>query len=224
MKYGIEQHITGVYMITNMKNNKRYVGASLNVSARFSNHMNRDSRRYDSEFYRDIRNGKFKDFKFEVLEECSADELIKREQYYYDLLKPEYNRYRPCENMFLVPEIRNLGIKNSNTPELVAKRKKKYNTLKYKKMFREMHTERMRPVRMSNGFKFMSIRSCARWLDKNTNYKSKNKASKVKAVCDGERNSAFGYKYEYINEGVETIPKGSTSVIDTQTEAVAKMI
>jgi group I intron endonuclease len=33
----------------------------------------------------------FDNFKLEILEHCKPSELIKREQYYIDLLKPEYN-------------------------------------------------------------------------------------------------------------------------------------
>lgn len=33
----------------------------------------------------------FDSFKLEILEYCDSSELIKREQYYIDLFKPEYN-------------------------------------------------------------------------------------------------------------------------------------
>ena len=35
------------------------------------------------------------------------------------------------------------------------------------------------------------------YITENTNYKGKNKTSKIKAVCDGERTSAYGYQWEY---------------------------
>jgi group I intron endonuclease len=37
-----------------------------------------------------VKNG-YSNFKLEILEYCEADILIEREQYYLDLLKPEYN-------------------------------------------------------------------------------------------------------------------------------------
>ncbi|WP_210143439.1 GIY-YIG nuclease family protein [Staphylococcus sp. GDY8P94P] len=223
MKYGVKENVIGVYMIRNKKNNKKYIGSSINILGRFSNHMNRDSYRYDSEFYRDIRSSEYTDFDFIVLEECDKDELITKEQYYFDLLKPEYNQFRPEQCMFVHEEIRKKAIEKSNTKEKIKQRKAKYNTEKYQKMFRSMHSERMKPVTIKElNLKFESIRACARWLDKNTNFKSRNKATKVKAVCDGERNMAYGFTYEYTNESVETISKESTVVIDTQSEAMTK--
>ena len=44
---------------------------------------------------------------------------------------------------------------------------------------------------------FISFQGGARWLSENTEFTGKNKASKIKAVCDGERQTAFGYKWEY---------------------------
>ena len=44
---------------------------------------------------------------------------------------------------------------------------------------------------------FISFQEGARWLSENTEFTGKNKASKIKAVCDGERQTAFGYKWEY---------------------------
>lgn len=32
-------------------------------------------------------------FKLEIIEYCNKDDLLNREQYYQDLLKPEYNIY-----------------------------------------------------------------------------------------------------------------------------------
>ena len=44
---------------------------------------------------------------------------------------------------------------------------------------------------------FASLSDCARWLNANSKFQSKNKVSKIKAVCDGERKKAFGYYYYY---------------------------
>lgn len=223
MKYGIKQGVTGVYMIQNRVNGKRYIGSSVNISGRLSNHMNRDSRKYDSEFYRDVIERGYTGFNFTVLEQCDREILVEREQFYYDELKPEYNQYRPEKCMFVHKGISKKANENSNTLEKVQQRKELYNTKEYSDLFRTMHTGRMRPVRIVEvNMNFISIRDCARWLNKNTDFKAKNKASKVKTVCDGERKRAFGFTYEYINESVETISKESTTVIDTQLEAVTR--
>ena len=36
----------------------------------------------------------YSNFKLEILEYCNKDEVLSREQYYLDLLKPEYNIYQ----------------------------------------------------------------------------------------------------------------------------------
>ena len=85
MKYGIPTNTSGVYMITCKATNKSYIGSSVNISARFSNHFYRDSRRYTHrEFYQDVVKYGIEGFDWKVLEECPRDTLIGREQYWYD--------------------------------------------------------------------------------------------------------------------------------------------
>lgn len=225
MKLNIKTNTVGVYLITNVLNGKKYVGASNDVRARIHQHFTPScyERYQNNQFYIDIKHLGKKWFKCELLEETNKDNKLEKEQYWYDLFKPEYNFVRPTENMFLNKKIIERASKNSNTPELVERRKKLYNTDEYLNIFRNCNPN-MRPVDMYKDdeliLSFKSIRSTARWLDKNTNYKSKNKASKVKSVCDNERKTAFGYTFKYSTKSVETIPKGSRKVIDTLSEAV----
>jgi hypothetical protein len=44
-----------------------------------------------SHIYRALLKYGYSKFSLEILEYCSPDEALKREQYYFDLLKPEYN-------------------------------------------------------------------------------------------------------------------------------------
>ena len=53
----------------------------------------------------------YENFKLEILEYCKADELLVREQYYLDLIKPEYNILTNAYSL--------LGFKHS--PENIAK-------------------------------------------------------------------------------------------------------
>jgi group I intron endonuclease len=59
--------MTGIYLITNMVNGKRYVGQSVNIKRRFWDHNRPDARSIVSSAIR--KYGK-KNFKREVLEEC----------------------------------------------------------------------------------------------------------------------------------------------------------
>lgn len=201
-KYGIKINTCGIYKITNILTNDFYIGASKDIARRLSTHFNRDSKRYKNhKFYEDIRKYGVENFKYEVIEECSESKLLTKEQYYYDILNPTYNIVRPTECHFDNPISRMKATLNANTPEKVNERKSKYNSEEYKLKFKKTQSHRMRPVILidSNGNKiiFESLSECQRWLNENTTYKSKNKISKIKEVCEGKRKSAFGYKFKY---------------------------
>lgn len=215
--------ICGIYKITNLINNKCYVGSSKCVQARFCEHFTREPKKYPRKlFYKEVVFYGKENFKCEVLEECKENELIEREQYYYDLLQPEYNVVRPTHCNFLNEEVRRLARESCAKPSSRLKARAAHNTEEYKKKAREINRYKFRPVLMYNDvfeLKFECMRDCAKWLDANTSYIGKNKTSKVKDVCDGIRPSAYGFKFKYI-ESVETIPNGSKVAIDTQLEAV----
>ena len=44
---------------------------------------------------------------------------------------------------------------------------------------------------------FESLQEASRWVTEHTNYKGKNKSSKILECCKGTRKSAFGYKWRY---------------------------
>lgn len=84
----------GVYCIINSVNNKRYVGSSIDLQRRFREYFN-FSRLITVEKNRVIVRALLKhgyaNFRLEILEYCNKEECLSREQYYLDLLKPEYN-------------------------------------------------------------------------------------------------------------------------------------
>lgn len=87
-----------IYMITNLLNNKKYVGKTTNcVSQRFAQHIDSAFRYYNKKrscFYKDIvLSGEniYKDFVYEILEECEDTMLDEKELYWIESKKPEYN-------------------------------------------------------------------------------------------------------------------------------------
>lgn len=196
--------ICGVYKITNKINNKFYIGASVDIKGRYSQHVGKSCSKYkDSlDFYRDVYELGKSNFELEILEICDVEMLLEREQYWYDELKPTYNIVRPSKCNFNDPEVNRRQIEACQTDEHRLKMKTKYSSEKYVKLFREAQSYKMKKVNMLNLngefiTEFMSFQDGARWLSDNTEYIGKNKASKIKAVCDGERLTAFGYKWEY---------------------------
>lgn len=88
--------IVGIYKITNLCNQKCYVGQSKNISKRWSNHKqiayNKNEKGYNYPLYAAFRKYGLHNFKFEILEKCSISNLDDRENYWINFLKPEYNQ------------------------------------------------------------------------------------------------------------------------------------
>lgn len=226
-KYGLARNTCGVYMIENKINHKRYVGASINVTGRFSEHLGRETKLYpEREFYQDVIKYGRDNFICALLEECPEEKLLEREQFWYDKLQPEYNIFRPVEHTTQSEGFREHQMKCRVGEKVAKKLKEKYSSDEYRELFREIQRYKFRAVEMydNNGFSmdFESLRDCAKYLDEHTSYKAKNKTSKIKAVCDGERPTAFGYKYKYINPKCNDYPIGSKEAIDTPLEAESR--
>lgn len=93
----IDMGKTGIYKITNPVNNEIYIGSAANgLKKRFWQHkrllkLDKNPCKYLQRVYNKNPNV---DFIFEVLEFCSKEDCIKREQYYIDTLNPKYNLCR----------------------------------------------------------------------------------------------------------------------------------
>jgi len=82
----------GVYLWTNKINGKRYIGSSINLSGRFLHYF---SIAYISTInmliYKALLKYGHENFSLSILEYCDLADVIDREQFYLDTLKPEYN-------------------------------------------------------------------------------------------------------------------------------------
>ncbi|WP_079708095.1 GIY-YIG nuclease family protein [Paraliobacillus ryukyuensis] len=81
------ERIVGIYKVTNLINGKMYIGQSTNIKKRFTSHKNAinrsdDDPRGQGPLYDDMRNYGVENFSFEVMEECSKNELNEKEEYY----------------------------------------------------------------------------------------------------------------------------------------------
>jgi group I intron endonuclease len=87
---------SGIYRVTNILNEDCYVGSSSNIPKRWKEHLYHSKRIGSKSRYRlhyAIAKYGEENFLFEVIEEVAPvkELLIKREQNYIDLLRPEYN-------------------------------------------------------------------------------------------------------------------------------------
>lgn len=103
---------SGVYRWVNKKNGKTYVGSSINLSVRLYTYYSLGSlAKSNRPVDRALLKYGFSNFSLEILEYCETDNLLKREQYYMDNLKPNYNIVTTAGST--------LGYKH--TPESLAK-------------------------------------------------------------------------------------------------------
>lgn len=119
---------SGVYQWVNLKNGKSYVGSSTDLGRRFKGYysiyfLEKETQKRKSLIYSALLKYGYANFSVKILEHCDPSEVISREQYYLDLLKPEYNILKFAYSL--------LGFKHSEetktkliylTPEQNAKR------------------------------------------------------------------------------------------------------
>jgi len=114
----------------NTLNNNTYVGSGLNLSKRVGNYYNKSElKRNPRPIHAALLKYGYENFNLEILEYCKADELIVREQYYLDLLIPEYNVLTSAYSL--------LGFKHS--PENIAKFKLKKISQEHKDILSLTH-------------------------------------------------------------------------------------
>lgn len=107
---------SGIYKIINIINNKCYIGSAKNIVYRWRRHKQllRKNVHHSILLQRAWNKHKSDNFRFEIVE--NTENLISREQYYLDLLHPEYNI---CK---IAGKGGKLGIKNSEK-EIERKRR-----------------------------------------------------------------------------------------------------
>ena len=83
---------TGVYRWTNLINSKTYIGSANDLTIRFWVYFSIKGLNSSSMIiYKAILKYGYANFKLEILEYCNPNDVLLREQYYLNLLKPEYN-------------------------------------------------------------------------------------------------------------------------------------
>lgn len=80
--------ISGIYKITNLINNKIYIGQSINVYQRWEAHkyasLNKNSKEYNIYFHNALRKYGINNFFFEIIELCDKTKLDERERYWIE--------------------------------------------------------------------------------------------------------------------------------------------
>lgn len=87
---------SGIYRLSNYITGKSYIGSSISLTGRFSIYystkaMQKKLSEGSSAIYGALIKYGYSNFNLDILEYCEPNLLIEREQYYIDLLKPQYN-------------------------------------------------------------------------------------------------------------------------------------
>lgn len=103
---------SGIYRLNNIITGKSYIGSSINLARRFSDYysiayLENGVKKGSSIIYNSLLKHGYSNFSLDILEYCESDLLIAREQYYFNLLKPEYNILKVAGSV--------LGFKHSET-------------------------------------------------------------------------------------------------------------
>ena len=100
--------VSGIYKITNLINNKFYIGSSKNIESRWAYHKAKfkSNEETSNKLYSDFKKFGLENFKFEILEKCSSN-IKEKEQEYIDKLKPHYNiKAAHSDKIYKVDEIK----------------------------------------------------------------------------------------------------------------------
>jgi group I intron endonuclease len=109
------------------------VGSGLNLFKRLGDYYNKSELiRNPRPIHAALLKYGYENFQLEILEYCRADELVVREQFYLDLLDPEYNILKQAYSL--------LGFKHSE--ENLAKFKLKKISLEHKNILSLVHSNK----------------------------------------------------------------------------------
>ena len=91
----------GIYKITNLANNKSYIGQSIHIEKRLNEHLNEafnmSRREYEYPLSRAYRKYGTNNFQTEILCECSIEELDEKEIYYISFYSSKNNGYNQTD-------------------------------------------------------------------------------------------------------------------------------
>ena len=85
----IKEKICGIYKIKNIKNNKIYIGSSIDIQRRWKEHISdlQHNKHPNTHLQNSWNKYGKENFIFEILEKCDSDCLLEKEQYYIDKYK-----------------------------------------------------------------------------------------------------------------------------------------
>lgn len=161
--------MVGIYKITNLINNHAYIGQSTNIEDRLRRHKTRyknpNAADYDKILYKAMRKYGIENFSFEILEQCSINELDLKEKYwiqYYNTFKEGYNVTQGSrEEDLKVKKHKKSNILNEETLKAIKKCLKENLTLSTEQIGQKFNV---------SGRTIRSINNGETWYDEKESY------------------------------------------------------
>lgn len=188
---------SGIYKIENQITNDIYIGSSINLNNRKSRHFKDLEKQIHHSIIlqRAVNKYGIENFNFIILEKCSKEVLLQREQYYLDLLQPLYNILQNAGNSLghIVSEKtkikhRKYALENNIKPPESTWKDKRQKVYMLDKETLDIIQE------------FESLSSACRFLSKKETY-----VSTISSCCNNKRFSAFGYRWVFSIEDIQKL-------------------
>lgn len=222
----------GIYKIENLINGKVYIGKSVDIKSRLQNHksesFNKNSNAYDTAIHRAIRKYGIENFSFEVIEECSRENLSDKEKYwikFYNSFGSGYNLTTGGEGVPTVNEkqIRKLWDDGLSIGEIFEKTKYNKHTIinvlqNYHKYSRKESNRRGRLDAFKNRVKpVIQYDFDGKFVQEYNSTKDAANANGIgenliRACLSGSQNSAGGYQWRYKSDDTPTYYKPKTAI------------
>lgn len=193
----------GIYKIVNVNNQKIYVGSSINIEKRKCDHFInlKNNKHPNIHLQRSYNKCGENNLKFEIIEKCSIDNIIEKEQYYIDILNPEYNICKKAYSKLGVTTSNETRIKMSNSQK--GRKHKEESKIKIGLAHKGHKHSKEFGLNISNRQKKAILQ-----FDKNMNFikewetisEAMLKYKNVSAVLRGKRKSCGGYIWKYKNK------------------------
>lgn len=211
----------GIYKITNKINNKKYIGQSINIEARWKEHLANIHSDKQNLIYKAMRKYGVENFIFEVIEICNEDDLDKKEIFWikhYDSYNNGYNMTlggqegRKYDYKFLISQyqkyktVEKTAEKCGCHAHTVSRALKAHEITPHTKALGVSRKIRqIDPVSLTTINIYNSLTEASKAL-------GKNNTTAISHALSGKTKSAYGFIWKDFNEDIEVLKQVDTKI------------